>query len=97
MNTIIRTKWGQISIDPSSIYEINTHINPWNNTYRIEFILEGSYQRIPMEFSTMRELMNTLSSISSDLERVKEYKYMDSSGMLQIDEKRRLNVLKGQK
>ena len=97
MNTIIRTKWGQLTIDAASIYEVNTHINPWNNSYVIEFIMEGSYQRLPTEFQNMDELLNTLRSIVSDLNTVKQYKYKAVDGSIQVDEKRRLRIMKERK
>jgi hypothetical protein len=97
MSTIIKTKWGQLIIDAEQIYEVNIRINPWDNVYTIEFILEGSYQRLYAEFNTSNELMNHLRFIISDIAMVKQYKYKDSTGQLQIDEKRRMSIMNSKK
>lgn len=92
MNLRIRTKWGQIQIDPERIFEVRVIINPWDNVYNIEFILDRSYEKITAKMESISELSLAMNRVENELQFVKQYKYRDQFGQLQIDEPRRLSL-----
>ena len=95
---IIRTKWGKMDIDPSKIHEVNIQFNPWDNIYKFEFVIEGSFNRLYAEMSTPEELTRLVSKLSRELSFVKQYKYRDTNtGQMQINEPRRLSAINERK
>lgn len=98
MSMRIKTKWGQINIEPERIFGIDVTINPWMNIYRITFVIENSYERIAAEMDSISELMTAMNRIENELTFVKQYKRVDpSSGQLVIDEPRRLAAMRERK
>jgi hypothetical protein len=94
MKIKVTTKWGQMTIDPGQIYEVNVQINPWDNTYRVEFILDGKRDRMYADLQSAAEISTLIKKIAMELDFIRLYKYKDNTGNMQIDEPRRLNALR---
>ena len=94
MNMRIRTKWGQIIIDPERIYEIKVFINPWDNVYKVEFVMEHTFEIIPADLPDANEVALLLRRVANEISFVKQFKYKDTTGRLQINEPRRLAAIK---
>jgi hypothetical protein len=97
MKIKVVTKWGQMTIDPGQIYEVNAQINPWDNVYRVEFILDGKRDRMYADLQSAAELATLIKKVSMEMDFIREYKYKDRNGAMQIDEPRRLNSIRARK
>ena len=90
---LIKTKWGKLQIDPNRIHEINVQLNPWDNIYRIEFTVDGSFERLVADVESPGELAGLVRRVASELAFVRQYKYKDRNGVMQINEPRRLQMV----
>jgi hypothetical protein len=97
MNMRIRTKWGQIIIDPERIFEMRVVVNPWDNVYKVEFVMDGTYEVIPADVANANELNALMRRVTNELHFVKQYKFKDTTGHLQINEARRRSAFKERK
>ena len=79
-----------MNINLENIFEINVRINPWDNIYRIEFTLDRGYERVNADFYDIMELANIVKKLSSKLAIIRQYKYRDRGGFIQINEPMRL-------
>lgn len=91
MEMTIKTKWGKIKVEPEHIYEISIRINPWDNIYWLELILDHG-QRLNVEFDGPTDLVKVFKSLLSRLAIIRNYKYRDNDGSLQINEPMRLKL-----
>lgn len=94
MSMRIRANWGQIIIDPERIFEVRIVMNPWDNVYKAEFVMEGTYEVIPAELANANELTALIRRVANEMHFVKQYKYKAPNGSLVIDEPRRLAAMK---
>ena len=88
MDMKIKTKWGKITINPEKIIEVNLRMNVFENSYKIEFVIDGG-QRIYADMNSADELALTFKSIVNKMNIVKQYKFWDGYS-IQVDESRRM-------
>lgn len=93
MNIKIQTRWGVMNINPEEIYEINVKINPWDNVWRIEFIMEQTYTPLYADMASSTEIANVIRKVSIAMDHIRQYKYRDQHGVMQINEPRRLALM----
>ena len=94
MKIKITTKWGQITIDPNEVYEVNAKVNPWDNEYRVEFIIEGRRDRVYADLKSSMEVALLLKKIAVEMDIIRKYKFKDRQGHIQINEPLRLHTLR---
>jgi len=94
MKIKIKTKWGQMMIDPGEVYEVNAQVNPWDNMYRLEFVMEGRRDRLYADLANFMDIAVLMKKIAVEMDFIRQYKYKDSSGNMQINEPRRLSALR---
>ena len=94
MKIKIKTKWGQLTVDPGEIYEVNAQINPWDNVYRLEFVMEGRRDRLYADLESSMDIAILIKKIAMEMDFIRKYKYKDRNGIMQIDEPRRLHALR---
>ena len=93
MKIKIKTKWGQMMIDPAEVYEVNTQINPWDNIYRVEFVMEGRRDRMYADLGSFMDIAILMKKVAVEMDFIRQYKFKDSTGHIQINEPRRLSAL----
>ena len=96
MNFRIKTKWGQVVIDPEHVFEVNVKMNPFENIYRIDFIMDNFHKQT-VDLGSMSELGTVLRRITNELHFIAEYKYKDTNGRIQFNEPQRLRSMKAKK
>lgn len=95
---VIKTKWGKLQMDANAINEINVQIKPWDNLYKLEFVMEGTYNRQYAEVDSLSALSTLIHKLTNELTFVKQYRYKDGlTGRMQVNEPRRLQALANRK
>jgi hypothetical protein len=94
MKLKINTKWGSMDIDPEKIDEMTLKLNPWNNVYKLTIYFNNPAFVAEGDFKNMEDLNYALLRITQELDFIKQYKFRDESGALQINENKRLRLTK---
>jgi len=94
MDMRIRTKWGQIIINPELIIELVVTIKPYDNQYRIDFVMQSNdYNGIFADLPNLDELNTTLRRLTREIEFVKQFKRKNQYGQFEVDERRRMKAI----